>query len=61
LQRSPVSSPSALAVAVFFVALAHIFVLIYEEPTLEQKFGNSYLEYKTRVDRWLPRFTKNEI
>lgn len=48
-------SPSALGVAIFFVLLAHIFVLVYEEPTLEHKFGNSYLEYKTRIHRWLPR------
>jgi protein-S-isoprenylcysteine O-methyltransferase Ste14 len=49
-------SPSALAVAAFFITLAHLFVLIYEEPTLEQKFGNSYLDYKNRVNRWLPQF-----
>ena len=47
-------SPSALAVAVFFALLAHIFVLIYEEPTLEHKFGRSYIEYKKSVRRWLP-------
>jgi protein-S-isoprenylcysteine O-methyltransferase Ste14 len=49
-------SPSALGVAVFFTILAHLFVLVYEEPTLEQKFGNSYLDYKTRVHRWLPQY-----
>lgn len=48
-------SPSAIGVAVFFIALMHLFVLIYEEPTLEQKFGASYLDYKTRVHRWLPQ------
>jgi protein-S-isoprenylcysteine O-methyltransferase Ste14 len=48
-------SPSALGVAVFFVLLAHIFVLIYEEPTLERKFGNTYIDYKQSVHRWLPR------
>ncbi len=48
-------SPSAVAVALFFVALAHVFVRLYEEPTLEQRFGESYLRYKTSVNRWLPR------
>jgi protein-S-isoprenylcysteine O-methyltransferase Ste14 len=51
-------SPSAVAVALFFVALAHVFVLLYEEPTLEQRFGESYLRYKTSVNRWLPRSPK---
>ena len=51
-------SPSALVVAVFFVALTHILVLLYEEPTLEQKFGDSYLEYKSVVNRWLPKSPK---
>jgi protein-S-isoprenylcysteine O-methyltransferase Ste14 len=48
-------SPSALGVALFFITLMHLFLLIYEEPTLEHKFGNSYLEYKCRVHRWLPQ------
>jgi protein-S-isoprenylcysteine O-methyltransferase Ste14 len=52
-------SPSALGVAVFFIVLMHIFVLVYEEPTLEHKFGNSYLAYKARVHRWLPIWHDN--
>ena len=54
-------SPSALGVAVFSIALAHIFVLSYEEPTLEQKFGSSYLNYKTQTHRWLPRLSQNDF
>jgi protein-S-isoprenylcysteine O-methyltransferase Ste14 len=34
----------------------HLFVLLYEEPTLERKFGDSYLKYKGSVGRWLPRW-----
>ena len=34
----------------------HLLVLFYEEPVLEKKFGQSYLEYKKNVNRWLPRF-----
>ena len=33
----------------------HLFVLLYEEPTLRDKFGDSYVEYCKRVNRWLPR------
>ena len=47
-------SPSAVVVALCFFLLAHIFVLIYEEPTLEKRFGESYLRYKSSVNRWLP-------
>jgi len=36
--------------------IAHVFVLIYEEPTLTRQFGNSYEEYRRRVPRWIPRF-----
>jgi len=33
----------------------HLFVLMYEEPVLREKFGESYEEYKRQVPRWLPR------
>lgn len=33
----------------------HLFVLLYEEPTLREKFGDSYEDYCKRVWRWLPR------
>lgn len=36
-------------------AFFHLFVLLYEEPTLRDKFGTSYDEYCQRVNRWLPR------
>src|SRR5262245_16643157 len=40
---------------VVFVAF-HVFVTLYEEPTLKRKFGTSYEEYLRRVPRWIPRF-----
>jgi protein-S-isoprenylcysteine O-methyltransferase Ste14 len=52
-------SPSAVGVAVFFISLAHLFVLAYEEPTLQAQFGESYSEYKLSVDRWLPRVPRD--
>jgi protein-S-isoprenylcysteine O-methyltransferase Ste14 len=48
-------SIAALGVALLFVLLAHAFVLLYEEPSLEHRFGESYLRYKEAVGRWLPR------
>lgn len=32
----------------------HLFVLLYEEPTLRRKFGASYEEYLRQVPRWVP-------
>ena len=39
---------------VFFV-LANLFILLYEEPTLRIKFGESYEEYKRVTGRWIPQ------
>ena len=38
-----------------FLALAHLFVILYEEPTLRSKFGPSYEEYRKTVPRWIPK------
>ncbi|MDH3253174.1 MAG: isoprenylcysteine carboxylmethyltransferase family protein [Ignavibacteria bacterium] len=38
-----------------FLVFFHLFVMSVEEPGLEQRFGQSYLEYKQRVNRWIPR------
>jgi len=42
-----------LAIAFLIV---HLFVTLYEEPTLKRKFGAAYEEYLQRVPRWIPRF-----
>ena len=49
-----VGSPAILFLALAFLAALHLFVLLYEEPTLERSFGSSYLHYKATVRRWLP-------
>jgi protein-S-isoprenylcysteine O-methyltransferase Ste14 len=36
---------------------AHLFVLLYEEPTLRATFGWEYQSYCAEVPRWIPRFT----
>jgi len=42
--------------AVALVALCvHLFVVLYEEPTLRKKFGAEYEEYCRNVRRWVPR------
>ena len=33
----------------------HLFVIGYEEPTLEREFGDDYREYCSQVARWVPR------
>jgi protein-S-isoprenylcysteine O-methyltransferase Ste14 len=35
---------------------AHVFVVFYEEPTLQRTFGESYEEYRRDVPRWIPNF-----
>ena len=41
--------------AAFAFLATHLFVTLYEEPTLKRKFGASYEEYLRRVPRWIPR------
>jgi len=37
-----------------FLLITHLFVLLYEEPTLRRTFATEYEEYCRRVERWLP-------
>jgi protein-S-isoprenylcysteine O-methyltransferase Ste14 len=47
-----------LAAYAGLVALAfHLFVVLYEEPTLARSFGEDYRRYRSGVRRWLPRPT----
>jgi len=45
---------AAVAVAAFGV---HLFVVLYEEPTLREKFGKDYEDYCRHVRRWWPRLS----
>jgi protein-S-isoprenylcysteine O-methyltransferase Ste14 len=40
--------------AVWFLAV-NLFVIGYEEPTLQRRFGPAYGRYRATVRRWLPR------
>jgi protein-S-isoprenylcysteine O-methyltransferase Ste14 len=48
-------SPAILLLALGFLVLFHIFVILYEEPALRARFGESYARYTRAVRRWLPR------
>lgn len=35
--------------------VVNLFVILYEEPALRRRFGESYERYRRAVGRWLPR------
>jgi protein-S-isoprenylcysteine O-methyltransferase Ste14 len=37
-----------------FLLVTHLFVVLYEEPTLRRAFGPEYEAYCHRVRRWRP-------
>lgn len=47
-------STSILLFAGAMAGLMHLFVVYVEEPKLERRFGQSYRDYKSRVNRWFP-------
>lgn len=49
------SAPVLIEAGVFIV-LASLFVMLYEEPYLRRRFGESYESYSQRVGRWIPRY-----
>jgi protein-S-isoprenylcysteine O-methyltransferase Ste14 len=49
-------SAALMAFAAGFLMMAHIFVVLYEEPTLERTFGAQYADYRNAVPRWIPRW-----
>lgn len=40
--------------ALVWFVIVNLFVLLYEEPNLERKFGDSYARYRSAVRRWVP-------
>jgi hypothetical protein len=47
-------SPAILLFALPWLLLAHLFVILYEEPHLHATFGAPYDAYCRSVHRWLP-------
>ena len=40
------------------VVMFHVWVLVYEEPTLQRQFGDEYERYRGRVPRWFPKWRR---
>ncbi len=51
-------SPSILLLAAGWLLPAHLFVVWYEEPVLQERFQQAYQEYCRRVPRWIPRILR---
>jgi protein-S-isoprenylcysteine O-methyltransferase Ste14 len=49
-------SISILVLSLILIFLFHLFVVFVEERGLLMRFGESYIEYKKSVNRWLPRW-----
>lgn len=49
-------SLSILILSAILIFLFHLFVVFYEEPTLERQFGKSYVDYKNHIHRWMPKW-----
>jgi protein-S-isoprenylcysteine O-methyltransferase Ste14 len=49
------SSTGIFALFLLALPLAHLQVVLLEEPLLRRRFGDVYEEYVRRVPRWLPR------
>jgi protein-S-isoprenylcysteine O-methyltransferase Ste14 len=49
------SSTGILLLFVAAIPLAHLQVVLLEEPLLLKRFGRTYAEYQARVPRWLPK------
>jgi protein-S-isoprenylcysteine O-methyltransferase Ste14 len=43
---------------VVIAAAFHMFVRLYEEPTLRQAYGEEYAAYCAATPRWIPRFKR---
>jgi protein-S-isoprenylcysteine O-methyltransferase Ste14 len=47
--------PALVAYLACFAVAVVAFVRLYEEPTLEARYGDDYVTYCERVPRWWPR------
>jgi len=51
-------STALLVYASLFFLASHLFVVLYEEPTLRKKFGKEYENYYHIVPRWIPKIKR---
>jgi protein-S-isoprenylcysteine O-methyltransferase Ste14 len=53
------SSPAVVLLAIGFLLIMHLFVVLYEEPALDGRFGAPYERYRATVRRrWIRRPAK---
>jgi len=52
------SVPFLAYLCLFFVA-SHLFIVLYEEPTLRRTFGTEYSRYCGHVGRWWPHLGRS--
>jgi len=50
-----------LAYGIAMAAAFHLFVVLYEEPTLRRSFGEEFEAYCRRVPRWVPRLRAADL
>ena len=54
------ASGTLLGYAALMALILHVWILIYEEPTLRRSFGDEFDRYKSQVNRWLPRVARRD-
>ena len=47
-------STALLQYAAVWMIFIHLIAVLYEEPALRRRFGDSYIDYARAVRRWLP-------
>ena len=55
------SSAGILVLFLLGLPLAHLQVVLLEEPLLEKRFGQTYVDYRARVPRWIPRPSRDNV
>jgi protein-S-isoprenylcysteine O-methyltransferase Ste14 len=51
-------STALLGYTAIWFLIVNLFVMLYEEPALHRRFGDSYDQYRRAVGRWIPRRMK---
>ena len=51
-------SSALLCYAIALFAGFHLFVIFYEEPTLQRQFGGEYKQFLAHVPRWIPQLPR---
>jgi protein-S-isoprenylcysteine O-methyltransferase Ste14 len=60
-EAAALQSLALLGWAVVFFFLNTAYFVFVEEPGLERRFGETYLQYKASVPRWIPKMQRYEL